>query len=258
MDSVRAVVLGVVQGLTEFLPVSSSGHLILTRALFGWADEGLAFDAALHLGTLLAVVVAFRSTWAAILRGRARHLLASLAIGTVPGALAGIVGEAFVATRFRGLREVGAAFLVTAVVLWLADRVSRRRTEPVPADSLAPVAPSAALWIGLAQAVALLPGISRSGSTIAAGLFAGLPRRQAVEFSFLLAAPITAGASLAGLRELALLAPAAILPAIAGLLMAFVAGLVAIKVFLQSLRRRSFRPYVIYLLVAGAAALLLA
>lgn len=248
--TIEALVLGVAQGITEFLPVSSSGHLILVRRIFGWTDSGLAFDAALHLGTLCAILFYFRRTWGDILRGREWSLLWALILGTVPGAVAGLLGRSWVNAHARSTTVVGALFLVTALLLWLADRVARRHARPDV------VSRTDALVVGLFQAVALLPGLSRSGATIAAGIFQGLARPRAVEFSFLLALPITAGAALEGLRELTVQAPGEIIPALIGMVVALITGLAAIRILLRSVQTRTFRPYVVYLVLVGVVALL--
>lgn len=246
----EALVLGAVQGITEFLPVSSSGHLILVRRMLGWSDSGLAFDAALHLGTIVAICITFRRTWIELLRGRARALLWALVLGTIPGALVGLFGKSWVDAYARSTVAVGVLFLVTAVLLWVADRLagrSPRRTNVTTKD---------AGIIGMAQALALLPGLSRSGATIAAGVFRGLDRARAVEFSFLLALPITAGAALAGVRELAARSPGEVVPAMIGMATALITGLVAMRIVLRSVWTRTFRPYVVYLILAGVSVLL--
>lgn len=248
--TIEALVLGAVQGITEFLPVSSSGHLILVRQVFGWSDSGLAFDAALHLGTLVAILVYFRRTFWNILRGRERGLLLALILGTFPGAVAGLFGQSWVNAHARSTTVVGILFLLTALLLWIADlavrRVARRR-EVTLAD---------AAVVGVAQAVALLPGFSRSGTTIAAGILLGLDRPRAVEFSFLLALPITAGAALESLRELTAQSPAETFPVLLGMGMALLTGLAAIRILFRSVQTRTFRPYVVYLVLVGVMALL--
>lgn len=247
MDVIRAVVLGLVQGLTEFWPVSSSGHLVVVRHLFGWADEGLAFDAVLHLGTFLAALVYFRATILRLLRGEERPLLRALFLGTIPGTLAGFFGERLIADTFRGLMPIGISFLITAALLAGAEVLFRRRRPVAGEPSLAP---STALIVGIAQAAALVPGLSRSGLTIAAGMFRGLSRERAVAFSFLLVLPITAFAGLEGLREL-VESGGSRLPALIGTGVAFVCGLASIAFLLRVVRRTTFMPYVLYLLVAG-------
>ncbi|TSC72275.1 MAG: undecaprenyl-diphosphatase UppP [Parcubacteria group bacterium Gr01-1014_38] len=247
MELLRAVVLGVVQGITEFLPVSSDGHLLLARYVFGWADEGLAFDAALHLGTFLAVLVYFRRTWIALVRGRDAPLFWALVLGTLPAALVGVAAQRLLAEEFRSLLVTGLSFLATAALLFLADRRAQR-------SSVLEVTPPRGFLIGCAQIFALLPGLSRSGVTMAAGIFAGLSRERAVEFSFLLALPITAAAGAEGVRST--LGAGVSLPLAIGVLAAFLSGVVAIGAFLRLIRTQTFLPYVLYLLVVGGALLL--
>ena len=209
---VQAIVLGIVQGLTEFLPVSSSGHLIIVPALLGWDDpfiESLAFSVMLHVATLLALLIYFRSDWLrlipaglAALRDRSfrgdpdRKLAWLLAATTVPAVIVGVLLNDLIETAFREARLVAITLVIGAVVLWLADRLGSR-TRPM-AGLTFPIA----LGIGAAQALALVPGISRSGISISAGLFAGLDREAAARFAFLMATPITAGAGLWELRKI--------------------------------------------------------
>ena len=199
----QALIMGIVQGLTEFLPVSSSGHLIIIPYLLGWTDPfitSLAFSVMLHLGTLVALLVYFRADWLAIvpagfsgLRERSlgtdpnRRLAWLLVVATIPAVIAGPI---------RTAEDVAIAMVVGAAVLWLADQVGRK------VDGIDKVTFPRALVIGLAQAVALVPGISRAGMSISAGLFAGLTREAAARFSFLMAAPIIAGAGVFEARKL--------------------------------------------------------
>lgn len=252
MDLFRAVVLGMVQGATEFLPVSSSGHLVVVRHVFGWVDEGLAFDAALHLGTFLAALLYFRSRWWDVLRGQDRALLLALALGTLPAAFAGILGEEFLGRSFRSLTPIGLSFLVTGVLLWLGDHVRARGA----AQQEVVVTPRRAFLVGVAQAFALLPGLSRSGLTMATGMLTGFSRQQAVEFSFLLALPITAAAGLEGLRGVFQASSGQLLAAAVGGVAAFAVGMASIAFLLRSVRQYSFLPYTLYLLAAGMLILL--
>jgi undecaprenyl-diphosphatase len=256
---VQAIVIGVVQGLTEFLPVSSSAHLILVPRVLGWSDPFIlsaAFDATLHLGTLVALIAYFwRDLWRyfvaflRLLRDRTiagdndKKVALLLALSVLPGAILGVGLESFVDTFFREqLLVVCALLVVGAAILFVAERAARRTHEM---EELTPVQ---ALGIGLAQAFALFPGISRSGITISAGLFLGLKREAAARFSFLMATPIVAGAGLWKLRELvgggagtfdgAALA--------AGLIAAAISGLVAIWFLLAYLRRASTDVFGIY------------
>jgi undecaprenyl-diphosphatase len=248
MSAGSALLLGVVQGLTEFLPVSSSGHLVIVRRLLGWVDEGLFFDAVLHLGTFLAVVVYFRRVVVRLLTGQDRPLVWALLVGTVPAAVVGLAGERWLAQYARGVASIGISFLVTAAVLVAAEAVARRRRprDDVPTRIVAGI-------VGMAQACALVPGLSRSGLTMAAGLACGLTRRRAVEFSFLLALPITAVAGLEGVRALTDADGFPLLPLALGVSAAFLSGLASIAVLVRSAQRYSLVGYAVYLVVAGLA-----
>lgn len=248
---VPPLILGLVQGLTEFLPVSSSGHLHIVREWLHWPDTGLPFDVVLHLGTFLATLVFFRSTISALLRGRERPLLRALILGTIPAALVGALGAPFIEQRLRGAELVGSMFIVTGLVLGGAELIATRRR---PAHSLW-TAPRV-LAVGLAQVFALVPGLSRSGLTIATGLAVGWPRAQAVEFSFLLSLPITAAAGLRGLWQMGVLSLAELAPVGVGALTAFLAGLAALTFVWHSLQRGTLWPYVLYLLAIGTVTLL--
>lgn len=242
MEMLRAIVLGIVQGVTEFLPVSSDGHLLLVRHIFGWADEGLSFDAALHLGTFFAVLVYFRTAWMNVLRGRDPQLFWALIIGTIPAGLAGFFGQRLIAEEFRSLLVTGLSFIGTAILLFIASRRER------PSASQA-FTPRRGFLVGCAQIIALLPGLSRSGATMTAGILSGLSRERAVEFSFLLALPITAAAGLEGMRTTL---PDGVSWALGvGVFAAFLSGLGAIRLFLRLVRTRTFTPFVVYLLIVG-------
>lgn len=255
MTYAQAVVLGVVQGVTEFLPVSSSGHLILVPRLFGWPDQGLAFDAAIHLGTLAALLAYFRRELIALLSGAlAPRVAGLLVLATIPGGVAGLLLEAWIEAHVRSALVVAAATAIWAVVMAVADR----RAAPTPAiagDPLERVSTGQALAIGGAQALALIPGTSRSGITITAGLFGGLDRPTAARFAFLLGIPITAAAG--GLKALHLLrgglAASESGPLLAAVLASFVSGWIAVWFLVSYVKRRSLRPFVIYRLLLAAA-----
>ena len=265
MDLVfQAILIGLIQGLTEFIPVSSSAHLELAPWIFGWDTNSLlgslAFDVFLHLGTLVALLVYFWRDWLRLIGAVVasigerrigddpqRRLGWLLILATVPAAIIGFVGEGFVEDVLHGdsdtIRLAIAAFLVIgAAGLWLADRLGSRGRR---LDELA--VPSA-LAIGFSQALALLPGISRSGATITAGLALGLTRESAARFSFLLATPITLGAGLFGSRHLLQEAHTGTewLALAAGLLAATLAGLAAIGFLLAWLRSRSVAIFSVY------------
>jgi undecaprenyl-diphosphatase len=268
---VQALVLGIVQGLSEFLPISSSGHLILVPALLGWNDpfiDSLAFSVMLHFGTLLALLLYFRADWtrlipaglAAIrdrsLRGDPDRRLASLiVVATIPAGVAALVlNDVVSSATFRQVGLVAVLLAIFGGILWLADR-SGRKTDHLDRLTL-----REALGIGLAQTLALLPGVSRSGVTISAGLFAGLDRESAARFAFLLATPVTALAVLYEAFKLARgEAPGviSIAPLVVGVVAAFISGVVSIAVLLRYLRTRSLDIFVVYRLVAAAVVLVI-
>ena len=261
----QALVMGVVQGLTEFLPISSSGHLILVPALAGWDDaflNSLAFSVMLHVGTLGALLVYFRDDWLrlipaglAAVRDRSfagsadRRLAWLLAVSTVPAGLAALAfGDVVERDAFRQPGLVVTMLVVFAGVLWLADRWGSR------SRGIDELGFAGAAGIGLAQAVALIPGVSRSGATMSAALFAGLDRPAAARYAFLMATPITA---LAAGYELVKLGTgdgtveATIGPLLVGVVASFASGLLAIAVLLRYLRTRSFDAFVAYRLVVA-------
>jgi undecaprenyl-diphosphatase len=250
----QALVLGLVQGLTEFLPVSSSGHLILVPHLFGWPDQGLAFDAAMHLGTLLALVAYFRAELIALATGALRRRVGVLIVlATIPGAVAGVLLDRWIEAHLRSPLVVAAATAFWGVVMWIADRAARPpAADPEPLER---VSGPQALTIGIAQALALIPGTSRSGITMTAGLFSGLDRPTAARFSFLLGIPITGGAGSLKLFHLLRegLAPGQAGPLALAVLCAFIAGWFAVWFLVSYLQTHSLRPFVIYRLAIAAA-----
>ncbi len=257
MDLIQIVVLALVQGLTEFLPISSSAHLILVPVLTGWEDQGLAFDVAVHLGTLLAVVTYFRrelaamaTQWLDSLVGRGTGPEARLAwavlAGTVPVGLAGLSCEGFIETHLRSPLVIATTTVVFALALWWSDaRGSRRRDEHA-------IGLGDALVIGAAQALALIPGTSRSGITMTAGLAMGLSRQASARFSFLLSIPVIvlAGsletAKLVGQPELVDWGVLAL-----GSALAATSAYLCITAFLALLERVGMMPFVIYRLILG-------
>lgn len=259
MSYAHAITLGAVQGLTEFLPVSSSAHLLLVPLILGWPDQGLAVDAAVHLGTLAALLLYFRRELAALAcRTRPLRLCWLVLLATVPGALAGLLAEELVATHLRSATVVAAATAFWALIMAAADR---RAPAPRagPCDPLDLVTLPQALTVGCAQALALVPGTSRSGITITAGLLGGLDRPTAARFAFLLGIPITAAAG--GHETLRLLRHGAGAGELAtlGVAMgaALAAGWVAIWGLVAYLQRRSLRPFVLYRLALATAILVL-
>lgn len=261
MTYVQAVVLGVVQGLTEFIPISSSGHLILVPHLLGWPDHGLGFDAAIHLGSLAALLAYFRRELAALASGAlSRRLLLLLALATVPAAVVGVLLEAVIATELRSPLVVAFSTALWAVVMALADRRAAPAPKNLGGDPIERVRLPHAVTVGVAQSLALIPGTSRSGITITAGLLAGLDRATAARFSFLLGIPITAGAGGAKLVDLLEvgLAPGEAGPLAAAVVAAFASGWAAVWFLVGYLRRRSLTPFVVYRLALAALILLVA
>lgn len=265
-DIFRAIALGVLQGLTEFLPISSSGHLIVARDLFGWefADD-LTFDVALHLGTTAAVIVYFWSEWRAMARSGWNRLFGSedaapeanpsaydsrflilLAIGSVPAAITGVFFDVFLDVRSPTV--VGVMLIVFGGVLYIVDRSSRG------ARTVSTASVTDAVWVGLAQAVSLVPGVSRSGVTISAALTRGFSRHDGARFSFLLATPAIMGAGVLKFTEAAFEGiPAEDLGAIVvGAAVSAVVGWLSIHYLLRLVQTGTLTRFVLYRLVAGA------
>ena len=267
MSVLEAIVLAIVQGITEFLPISSSGHLVLTPWLFGWEDQGLAFDAAVHVGTLGAVLVYFRREWLGLAGGLARNdlvpfgnpgegavrawrLVALLVVGSIPAAVVGLLIKDAVEGPLREPEWVALFLIGTAVLLVVAERLGRPR-RPAAAASNAD-----AIKVGFAQALAILPGISRSGATITAGVLAGFTREAAARLSFFLAAPAILGAGLlllvdvwrddeptrAGAGDVAI-----------GVVVSFVTALLALAWLMRLLRTGSLMPFAGYTAAVGVA-----
>ena len=256
MTYLQGLVLGLVQGLTEFLPVSSSGHLVLVPHVFGWPDQGLAFDAVMHLGTLAALLAYFRGELTAFVAGALpRRLALMLVVATVPGAVAGLAFGRWIEAHVRSPLVIAVFTAVWALVMWIADRRAPEAPTRTVEDPLSGVRWSQGVAVGVAQALALLPGTSRSGVTITCGLFAGLDRATAARYAFLLGIPITAGAG--SYKMLHLLRDG--LPAGDGgpLALAVVAaalsGWFAVWFLVNYLKRGSLAPFILYRLLLAAA-----
>src|SRR4051812_12551039 len=264
MDALQAIVLGIVQGLTEFLPISSSGHLRIVPAFFGWEDPGAAFTAVVQIGTMAAVLLYFRRdlwriavAWGRSLRDPVvrRTLDARLGwyiiLGTIPISVLGLAFKDPIETGFRSLTLIGVTLIVFGLVMLAAERVSRRTRE---LDSLTG---RDGLLIGCAQALALVPGVSRSGATISAGLFLNFDRTAAARYSFLLSVPAVVLSGLFELRH----AGEGGLPVgatVIATLLAFVTGYASIAFLLRYLVRHSIGVFVAYRVVLGALVITLA
>jgi undecaprenyl-diphosphatase len=280
----QAVVLAIVQGLGEFIPISSSGHLIIVRRLLGWNElspaHELSFDVALHFGTLLSVLFYFRRTWFQIIRAalggkvvrfsesgsgdtnltadeqkEERMLLWFLAIATIPGAIAGKLLEHSAEDYFREhIFLIAGALIVVALLMWLGEKIGELK-KPLTRISFMD-----SLLIGIAQAFALLPGVSRSGATITAGLFRNLTREAAVRFSFLLSTPLIAGAALLKAHELHKegLPQDMQMPVLVGIIVSALVGYAAIAWLIRYLQSNTLKPFIIYRILAGVIVIALA
>ncbi|MEJ7761014.1 MAG: undecaprenyl-diphosphatase UppP [Gemmatimonadaceae bacterium] len=260
MTVFQALVLGLIQGLTEFLPISSSAHLSLAPFLFGWQDPGLAFDVALHVGSLVAVLWFFRKEWAALIRaafGMIRHRrvetveekrVVFLILATIPGAIGGLLLEDKAETVFRAPALTACALIVMGIILWAADRFSAQ-DKP-----LAGMRWFEALIIGTAQVVALVPGVSRSGSTISASRVLRFDRQSAAVFSFLMSMPITAAAIILKVPEV-IREGGYSAPLIVGVLAAGVSSWLAISVLLRYVSRHSYGVFALYRVILGIVVL---
>jgi undecaprenyl-diphosphatase len=266
MDIIQAIILGLVQGASEFVPISSSGHLVLVPWLLGWPQPGLVFDTVVHLGTLVAVLAYFWRDFVALARAWGRSLTRRnlgepeariawlIIIGTLPAALMGYVGEDFFEGLFAAPAWVAGLLLATGLILALSEWLGKRQKEPHQLAFLD------SIIIGIAQGCAIAPGISRSGATISAGLFRGLKRQAAARYSFLLATPIIFGAGLLKILDLFEMenATAHLPPLVLGFLAAALSGYLCIRFLLSYLQRGRLYAFAIYCWLAGGVCLLIA
>lgn len=265
MDLLRSVILGIVQGLTEFLPISSSAHLAIVPQLLGWEDPGAAYTAVVQIGTELAVILYFwRDIWT-IGSGWVRGVFSAQArqqpewrmgwfiiIGSLPIVILGLLLEDLIDREFRNLWFIGSMLIILGLVLGLAERIGRK-TKPI-----ADLRTRDAILLGLAQACALVPGVSRSGATISMGLFLGYERQAATRYAFLLAIPAVVGAGVYKLKDI----PGGenaygIGPTLVGTVVSFVVGLAVIHWLLQYVSNHSYKPFVIYRVALGSLVLIL-
>ncbi len=268
MDLFQAIVLGIVQGLTEFLPISSSGHLRIVPALVGWEDPGAAFTAVIQLGTMAAVVLYFRhdlwriaTAWLASLRDRSRRSELDarmgwyLIFGTLPIVVFGFGFSHQIENGARSLYLIGTTLILLGLLLLVAEKVSTRERD------LSTITRRDAIVIGFSQALALIPGVSRSGATITAGLFLGLDRVAAARFSFLLSIPAVVLSGLYELRDVVSGTAAGAVgmaPTAVATLLAFVSGYISIAFLLRFLTTHTTGVFVAYRVALGAAVLVLA
>jgi undecaprenyl-diphosphatase len=269
MPLVEVIVLGIVQGLTEFLPISSTAHLAVIPWLFGWPDPGLSYDIALHVGTLAAVLLYFFRDWVQIIGQafgisvetdpvlkRNRGILWLLIAGTIPAGLAGLIFQKQAETTLRTPYVIASMMIGIGLVLWFSERAGRRQKD------LSHVSFVDSLTVGVAQALAVVPGVSRSGITIAAGLFRNLDRAAAARFSFLLSTPVIAGAAAKDMWDLMRhqggVPPEMRSAFLIGIVVSAVVGGLTIKFFLDYLKRRGLTCFVIYRVVFGIMVIALA
>lgn len=252
MSIFEALILGIVQGLTEFIPVSSSGHLLIFHEIFGTDEGTLAFDVALHIGTLVALMLYFRKDLWQLARNVFAHnkegnLARLLLVATVPAAVVGLLLKDFIDTQLRSLVVVATGLLVVGIIMLLVDRIAQNRQSKDKE-----ITNKQGILIGFGQALALMPGVSRSGASITTGLLVGLDRRTATRFSFLLAIPITAGAIFGMLLfEGATLAGEG-LSLYAGMIASLFAGLFAIKFLLAVIGKVGLKPFALYRIILSA------
>jgi undecaprenyl-diphosphatase len=275
MPIYQAIILAIVQGLTEFLPVSSTAHLWLVPWILKWNDPGLTFDVALHAGTLVAVLLFFWRYWLEMMKmvlgvsggnasagiagnapvqagsitmlGENRQLFWYLVIATIPGGIAGWLFERAADEQLRSPFIVGAALIIVGLLMWAGERAGNQELD------LARVGLVDSIFVGVAQAFAVIPGVSRSGSTMAAGLFRGMNRETAARFSFLLSTPLIAGACLKKGWEIhhSGLPPDMRMPFVMGILVSAVVGYAVIAVLIRYLERHTFAIFVVYRVILG-------
>lgn len=262
MNILQAIVLGFVQGLTEFLPISSSGHLIIIPRIFNWTDQGLVFDVFLHLASLCAVLFVFWKDWLRILKAlwffkdvsytKERHLFLLILIGIMPAAFFGFFLEDMIENSLRMPLIVGINLIFWGIILGIADLLLKRRKTLIKKEEN--ISKQKSLLIGIFQAIALIPGGSRSGLSITGGLFGGLTRKAAVKFSFLMSVPLILGAGIFEAKSLVYQLTANNFDwifLIVGFLTALISGLMAIKLLMYLAHKNNFLSFVIYRIILG-------
>lgn len=264
----QSFVLGAMQGLAEFLPISSSAHLALAPWAFGWPEPGLAFDVALHLGTLVAVLWYFRRDWLALavaafsvvrerrVNTQEQRLVAWLIIATVPGAIAGLLFEKQAEHLFRAPSVIAVALILMGALLWIVDARAARAARAARERPLSAMTWRDALLIGCAQAFAIIPGVSRSGATMTAGRALSFTRADSAKFSFMMSMPIIAAAAVLKLPKL--ISAGGLTPSlIVGIATAAITGWLAIATLMRLVQHGGFRVFALYRFALGAAVLIL-
>ncbi|PIU01662.1 undecaprenyl-diphosphatase UppP [bacterium (Candidatus Torokbacteria) CG09_land_8_20_14_0_10_42_11] len=259
MHLLQTIFLGIIQGATEFIPISSSGHLVLIREFLGWQDSGIALDIMLHLATLLAILFYFRKKIGKIIKGLGRRepaswrLAGGIILATLPAVLAGYFGADLVEKYFRSAGAVGLLMICAGIVFIL---IEKRQAKQQAVKSQEVLTWADYLWIGIAQAAAILPGVSRSGATIAAGMGRKMARKKAADFSFLLAIPAIFGAGFYDLlkhrQDLEIISASFLL----GFIASFVVGYLSIRFLIRYLKTRGLNIFAYYLWILGSIAII--
>ena len=257
MSYIEAFILALIQGLTEFLPISSSAHLILPSAILGWEDQGLAFDVAVHVGTLAAVVIYFRKEVISLLsaflgsifkgeRSKEAKLAWMIVLATIPACVFGLLMKDIIELYLRSAWVIATTTIVFGLLLWYVDKHSKLADDEYQADW------KKALFIGIAQALAMIPGTSRSGATITAALYLGFTREAAARFSFLMSIPIiTLAGGYLGLKLVTSGEPVHVGFLLTGIVTSFISAYICIHFFLKMISRMGMTPFVIYRLILG-------
>lgn len=252
MEIIKAIILGIIQGLTEFLPISSSGHLVLAQKIMGFGEPPLIFDTVLHLGTLFAVVVVLWSDIWPMLKKPYQKMTALLIVGTIPTAVMGLVFKDFFDSLFKSGKTLGVEFIVTGLILFAAQKMSnghKKIEETTWKD---------AVFVGVMQGIAILPAISRSGLTIAGSLFRKMDREFAAKFSFLLSIPAILGATVIQIKDIndAGASMPATFPLIVGFIFSFVFGVISVKFMMKVIKEGKLTGFGIYCSILGALIIL--
>jgi len=250
----EAFILGLVQGLTEFLPVSSSGHLVVLQSLLGAEQQGILVEITVHIATLVSVLIVYRRRVGALIVGLVRRnpedfsYVLKLVVATLPAVVLVLIAGDFLNARFESVGTAGVGLLLTGAILWTTRRTVKDARLPAPSWT-------AALLIGCAQALAIIPGISRSGATVATALALGVAPAAAAEFSFLMSVIAISGAAVHSLPELTSVDSGAIAPLLIGAVAALIAGIAAIGLFVRLLQTRAFHYFAYYTWAVGGAVL---
>lgn len=255
MTIFQAIIYGIVQGIGEFLPISSSGHLIALPLILGWKDPGLSFDVALHIGTLIAVIAFFWKDWITLItagftdhKSKNGKLFWYIIAACIPGGIIGVLLEKKAETAFRNLALIGAMLIVMGIIMYIADKIDQNTVD------VENIGFGRSFIIGVSQALAVIPGVSRSGITMSTGLFTGLSKEGAARFSFLLSTPIIVGAGALKFKDLVHTTTAGEIPAvIVAIVTSAIVGFLSIKFLLNYLKKKGFTIFVVYRLIAGFA-----